>query len=264
MSRIPVAIISDGGNFSLVSKYFDSVYFDVFNISSKPTALPLDYERHTIRAALMEAAERSPLEYCIIIKDTSITSFTPDEITKAIHASRQGDIVYLTRWEDRCDLFVDEATIDISDKSTIKLVKTISPRGLQAFMFNPKIRDFIRGSDFRYETNLETIFADLIQKGIIKAYAYMPNLFEYDVVSYATTMSEFNRVNLCRDATIPNPDPLAYIGAETYFYLTAIILFFILAGWGMYLLGPQPRKKNNEMSLASSDDYTYGPSQEVM
>lgn len=267
MSRIPVAIISEGGNFNLVNSYFDQAHFDVYSISSKPTALPLDYERHTIRAALIEAAERSSLEYCIIIKDTSITSFSPEEITKAVYGSRQGDIVYLSRWEDRCDLFVDETTINISEKSNIKMVKTFSPHGLQALMISPKIRDFIRGVDFRYETYLETILNDLIQKGIIKAYAFLPNLFEYDMMVYASSINEFNHNNICRGPSIPNNDPLSYIGAETYFYLTAIIFFFILAGWGMYLLGPQPRKKNAEHHTKTPEvveDHEYSPNQEFM
>lgn len=244
MNRIPVAILLDGGDPELVTSYFDETYFNVFTVSGKPTVLPLDYERHVVRAALIESAERSPLDYCILIRDTSITSFSPEEIVKIVQSSMRGDVVYLTRWEDRCDLLTVVEEIEISDKTKVKLVQTVSPRGFQAVMFGPKFRDFVRGPDFKYETFLPEIMTDLIQKGVIKAHAYLPNIFNYDAVRFATSMEEFNRLNICRE--INTPSDITQIGAETYFYLTAIVGFFIVAGWGMYLLGPEPRKRKNK------------------
>jgi hypothetical protein len=247
MSRIPVAILLDGGDPDLVTSYFDEKYFNVFTVSGKPTVLPLDYERHVIRAALIESAERSPIDYCILIRDTSITSFSQEEIVKIVQETMRGDIVYLTRWEDRCDQLVDVEEIYISEKTSVKFTQTISPKGLQAIMLGPKLRDFIRGADFKYETFLGEILTDLIEKGVIKGHAFIPNIFNFDAVRYATNMDEFKRLNICRE--INAPTNISQVGAETYFYLTAIIGFFIVAGWGMYLLGPEPRKKKERKGL---------------
>jgi len=238
-AKIPVAILFDGGDSNKVISYFNTDIFETFIVTGKNGIPPIENEKHMIRAALKESSERSIHQYCIIIKDTTISSFNSSQIEVAIKNILMGDIIYLTRWNDRCDLMNDEIIIELPFNSSIKYVQTFSPKGFQAICISPTLRDKIRFQD--YNGSIDIYLNDLIQNGNITANAYIPNLFEYNAYKYATKTSDFQKINICNSFSQQPISTKKQITAETYFYLTVIIAFFIAIGWGMYLLGPAPK-----------------------
>jgi hypothetical protein len=244
--KIPVAILSDGGDPDDLIQYFKQDTFDPFVVTGKPGISPLEYEKHVVRAALMESSERSPTQYCILIKDTSITSFNPSQIELAVKEGLIGDLLYLTRWEDRCDLMMEVLDVDLPNDSFVKLVRIYSPKGFQSICISPKLRDNIRSGEFKYDKHIEFLFTDLIQKDKLSGYGYSPNLFDYNAYKYATELIEFQKLNMCSKPTKSSSSTGKAITAETYFYVTVIIAFFIAIGWGMYLLGPAPKNKKKD------------------
>lgn len=182
--------------------------------------------------------------YTIILKDNSVSATDSDILTKVVNEAisiGEWDLCYLNRWLDRCDLYRNPICIK---GTTVKLVKTLSPNGLQAIMFSPKGRNIIIGKcklpNGEYFTPitipLGTKFNIFIETGLLSALCAVPNLFEFDVFE-AKSISDLAKLTDCQRPPTTNsrnngPGPIPF------FWFVAIILIVIIVVWALYALGP--------------------------
>src|SRR5438132_8421772 len=73
-----VAILSDGGNMKKTASYFADDEFEVFSITGD------DDEGCKFKIALEEGKKRSPNSPLIIIKDTTISHYSPRDVATAL------------------------------------------------------------------------------------------------------------------------------------------------------------------------------------
>ena len=188
-----------------------------------------------------------PNNYCILIKDTSITNSTADEIADivllAIGLNRNGcekdvwDLCYLCKWLDRCDLYEELAKID----GAPKIVKTFSPLGLQAILYSPMGRDIVLGREKmrngEYFTPIAPPLGEQLSQDIalenISAAAIIPNLFDYNVMM-AQIELDVLKLSECR---LPDDqEDLVNIpaGPIPFYWFLAVVVGIILLSWFFY------------------------------
>lgn len=236
---IPVAILSDKGDLKNVASFFQDSEFEIFSITSG------DDQTCSFMMALQEGKRRAPSSPLIIIKDTSSSYYSAKDIALVLKQEMKADLIYLTRWEDRCDLSTPEATIPLQN-TFIQTVNIHAPRGYQAIMISPALRDSLRKKK-KLDDTVENTLYSLVHSGRVTAIGYNPNLFVYDV-KYAKEMTDYYRANLCT-AVKPPIDSTKQITVETYIYLTIIVGFFLLVAYGLYLLGPVPKSYSSPLTL---------------
>lgn len=188
-----------------------------------------------------------PDSYCILIKDTSVTNSTPQEIgdivLTAIGLNRNGskkdnwDLCYLTKWLDRCDLYETLAKID----GVPKIVKTFSPLGLQAVLYSPHGRDIVLGrqemGNGEYFTPITPPLGEQLANEIaiknISASAVVPNLFDYNVMAAQID------VDLLKLAECRLPDDTEElveipVGPIPFYWFLVVVGGIILLAWFFY------------------------------
>ena len=72
---------------------------------------------------------------------------------------------------------------------------------------------------------------------------------EFDILNYASENSDYDKMNRCSSSVQP---PRNSIPPSTYFYVAAIITLIIMAGIGMYKLGPN--KVSDKVNLYRKQD----------
>ena len=201
--------------------------------------------------------QKYPDCYSLIIKDTSVTVSTPEQIYQLlIQATQQSgwELFYLTKWLDRCDLYKNPQEIK---NRTYSFINTFSPNGFQAIMLSPKGRDVIlgeipmkNGRFFPPVTQpIEVQLNENISAGNITAISTIPNIFEYDV-NKATTEEDYLKGTLCSPESIEgrifsrtDPTPLSFI-----WYVIVIIMIILAAIAFWYLTGGNSNEINNRGS----------------
>jgi hypothetical protein len=197
--------------------------------------------------------------FTLIIKDNSTTNCSCDDIDEIVSAAIERyydndhwDICYLTKWLDRCDLYSHKTTID--KKSTV-FVKTRSPHGVQAMLFSPHGRNIILGyksfhdgSFFHLNKSLSTVLNSYIEHGLFKAICAFPNVFEYDVTT-AKGVTDLAKLSQCRR---PENNGKKSPGAFPFIVFLAVVIGTILLVWALYYLGPQYRRRDN--NITSNDN----------
>ncbi len=193
---------------------------------------------------LCDSHQKCPQCYTIVLKDNSVSATDVNILTKVVDEAvsiGEWDLCYLNRWLDRCDLYRDPICIK---GTTVKLVKTFSPNGLQSIMFSPKGRNIVIGKcklpDGGYFTpitiSLGTKFNLVIDGGQLSALCAVPNLFEFDVFQ-ATSISDLAKLTDCQrppttTKTSDSPGPIPF------FWFVLIILIVIIIVWAFYAIGP--------------------------
>ena len=203
-------------------------------------------ETNQVICALKNVHKKFPDDFCIVIKDTSVTNSTIDEIAKIIltaidinknnrHCKKSDwQLCYLCKWLDRCDLYKEEAKI----KGVTKVVKTFSPFGIQAIMFSPDGRDIVIGKEKmnngKFFTPIRLPLGDQLNENIglgnINATAIVPNLFNFDVL-IATNDADLLKLSECRqpdEIESFNPGPIPFL------WFVAIVIGVILLAWFFY------------------------------
>ncbi len=245
MSSVDVYILPDGGNLELVKTYFTNSAFNVIN-----DALPFPEGVTTesqISSALIYSKSTSPENSCILIKDTSISTHSPETIAEIVltGSAIASQLFYLCKWNDLCNLYK-------ASELDPRIYKTYSPGGFQAVLFTPTGRDIYLGDTpmrngvyFNLPPNVpvDEFLSLQITEGNIDAVCTTPNLFDYDAMKYASAAQEFSRLNECRFMTRNSGKG---VSPHTYLYVAGIILLIFIFGLGMYKMGPDVRKFASE------------------
>ena len=233
-----VYILTDkpnGKNAKYLKRKFNSSLFHVkaisipYNKGGKSEA-----EMYRFRWCLKNAKKNFPGDYVLIVKDTSITHSSSNDIECVVNKAIENpgwNLCYLCRWLDRCDKY--EKGINIEDHGTA-LVKTTSPNGTQCILFSTSGRDIILGgkkmknkSYFKCDHDLGAKLNSEISNDNIKAICAHPNLFSYNVLSGENT-GDLAKMSECRAPEVHHDD----FGIPAYFFVIfVIILLFILAAY---------------------------------
>ncbi|GAH47443.1 unnamed protein product [marine sediment metagenome] len=199
---------------------------------------------------MIDALENShiyyPDQYSILIKNSSVTNSTSNEIANlvllAISLNKNGckkdnwELCYLCRWLDRCDLYTELAKLD----GVTKVVRTHSPLGLQAIMYSPVGRDIVLGhrrmKDGDYFTPIETSLGDQLNReislGNISAACMIPNLFEFNVMLARTELDIF-KLSDCR-LPAEEIEEESSPGIIPFLWFVSITVGIILFAWFFY------------------------------
>lgn len=204
-------------------------------------------EANQVVDALENARCYYPNNYCIIIKDTSVTNSTiyeiEDIILAAIELNRNNckkdnwELCYLSKWLDRCDLYETLRKIN----GVPKIVKTFSPLGIQSIMFSPKGRDIVLGmrkmKNGEYFTPISPPLGDQLNQNIglenISATCIIPNLFDFNVMLSQADSLDVLKLSECRLPEVEKPVEIP-VGPIPFFWFVSIVVGIILLGWFFY------------------------------
>jgi hypothetical protein len=238
---------SDSIHIKTVKNLFRDKYFTVSVINVVPefkeskNQLYENYvEKFRVETALKTARQTNPDDFVIITKDTSVSVSTPIEIAKIIQKavldSGSFHLLYLCKWLDRCDLYVQKKQIE---NSSAIVTKTQYPNGIQSIMFSPAGRDLVLGIEkmknkgkFLPTENLAESLTTEILKGNIEATAIVPNLINFNP-TLAVKNSDYRKSAECDWNVGVKPGSENGSGAWTLFIL-ALVLFLII--WAIYKL----------------------------
>jgi hypothetical protein len=219
-----------------VKHIFENNIFTVTTISVHPeheTKDENEIDQHRIFSSLNDSYMHHKDDYCILVKDNTITTNSPERIAEHINifkSKADSDVIYLCKWLDRCDLYTNKEKV-LSEGSMV--VKTQSPQGIQCIMFSPTGRDIILGkktmknnkyfkvkqhNDLGYSLNREIV------AGNIDANCVVPNLVDYDPTT-ARCNSDYNKTKECIDPEHANKNESNNSG---YWWILLIIVILII------------------------------------
>lgn len=163
------------------------------------------YELCCVRAALLTADKMDPKAPVIVIKNTSISTSSPEIIANIVKTSlciTGFDLCYLCKWMDMCQLYGDVGHTSTNDQ--ISLVKTKSPNGMQSILFSVSGKEILLGRKPMANKNILTIdscISDVLNKeifnGNISAICTVPNIINFDIALNATSNNDFIKLNEC-------------------------------------------------------------------
>jgi len=248
--RIPVYILETQkhGNSLNIKKLFErSCIFKVVKLPCKRNlgSTEVIIETNQVMNALENSHKHFRKNYTIIIKDTSVTNSDTGTIEEIVstaidininnkHCKKHDwHLCYLSKWLDRCDLYTEEAKID----HVTKVVKTLSPFGVQSILFSPQGRDIVIGkkpmNNGKFFTPIVLPLGNQLNINIglenINATAIIPNLFDFNIM-LATDNLDLLKLSECREPSEIREPP----GAIPFMWFIAISVIVILLAWFFY------------------------------
>lgn len=198
----------DSPSVKFLLEVFESPFFktNIVNIdppSFKSFHLSEDdsVKAHRVYWALKHAKKHHPKKYLIIVKDTSTTYAHSGEIvsvSQTLININGWDIAYLSKWNDRCDLYKELAKVPGGIVS-----QSHDPHGLQCAMISPKGRDILlgrtkmkNGKNFNIDKPLPEKINEEIIIGNISAICVSPNLFFFNT-KLARKKKDYLKNNEC-------------------------------------------------------------------
>lgn len=157
MEKVIVFILTDdidSVNISRLSYLFSENLFEIKIVNIHLPDLPeddeygkygkkgwIDEDYYRISWVLKKCSQKYLNNHILIIRDSVITHSSPQIIEEKVRnlLLRDFDICYLSKYQDRCDLYTNFERLD--DNSMI--AKTFYPGGLQAIMISPKCREIL-------------------------------------------------------------------------------------------------------------------------
>lgn len=192
----------------------------------------LQVEHHRVFTSLNDCYLNHRDNYCIIVKDTTISNVDASKIAEVVSyvkGKNDSDLLYLCKWMDRCDLYTNKEQV-LTGGSMV--VKTQSPNGIQCLMFSPNGRDIVLGKkkmkngkkfelikelDLGYSLNQE------IMNGNIDANCLVPNLVDYDPTA-AKCNGDYAKTKECEDINNPNQNT----GTSSFWWIIILIIILII------------------------------------
>jgi hypothetical protein len=150
------------------------------------------------------------------------------------------DICYLSKYLDACYLYTDRKQIGSGDTS---IVSTYKPKGLQAVLLTRKCIQYILSNErlpksgklFKPSGNssLADDITKLISHGELRAFAVVPNLFDFDI-NRATNPTDYMKTTECA----PPPFNRDLVSGHESMFGSYVVLFIliILIIVGIYLV----------------------------
>lgn len=233
---VNVAIIPDKvtpGDIELVKTFFQD---ELFNLVSIPD---IYYDNEGYESVLIpELLKIYGDKHLIIIKDTSHTLLSSDQIAKFVNEAisiPNIDLYYLSRWNDQCQM-------SRQIKGHDNFIRTFSPRGVQAIMFYPTSNNKL----IKSQNDMDDYINKLIMEGKLIAISNQSVIFTYNVYKYGDNNSFFERFNICS-----RKNPTKEVNnVNRYLYIGGILFLIFLIAWGMRRMGP------NNTDTTKSDKYS--------
>ncbi len=224
-----------------VTGYLQDPLFKVFVVTAQNPAndnrkfTPAQLDFYRIQKCLEDAAKNYPNSPVLILKDTSISTATPNVIANyvrdmiKISDGKPGwDIAYLASWGDNCQLQKDIA----NTSSGYAIVQSFSPQGVQALLIKPSARDTIlgkrslpNGTMFTLNENLSNTLNMLVKEGQLRPALAKPNLFDFDP---ELAKSEEDRLKAVRCADESSYQQTTSSSSAWIWILLVIILLIFL------------------------------------
>jgi len=240
---IPVYIISDSGTprDNVTQQVFADPTFNV--ITPSIPALPvnnknINFETYQVYWVLADAYKNYPNSAIIITKNTSVSTANPASvanITISAMNSGQFDLLYLSRWLDRCELLTDKTQVNDTGAFT---AKTMSPNGMQCILFSTNGRDILLGNTTMKNGNkfvasnassLSDQLNGQIYNGNITAFAVTPNLIEYDIQA-ADKSTDYIKTQECAQVLVAGSSN-ASTGLMAAVIFIIILLLVVIVAW---------------------------------
>lgn len=158
MEKVIVFIVTDNVNSQNVSRtsyLFSGNLFEIKVVSINLPDLPedeecgryglktwIDEDYYRLSWIMKQASQRYANSHILIIKDTVVTHTNSRAVEDIVSQllSKEFDICYLSKWQDRCDLYTD--FVKLEDCCSM-LAKTFYPSGLQSVLISPKGREIL-------------------------------------------------------------------------------------------------------------------------
>lgn len=136
-----------------------------------------EYDESTWAQHALEVAPSG--EACLIIGPNMVTHCSPANIVTLLEYMylevKEFDIMYLSRWADRCDLYTD-----MHELYNFKIVETQSPFGISGFLLSARGLDIYRQqTPIAYQSL--TYNLNKYTEKVLKAYTTLPPVFDYDM-----------------------------------------------------------------------------------
>ena len=190
---------------------------------------------------------------CIIVKDSSVSNVTPqgttifdhpdpddnfiggmkERIQVALDQASQANLYFLHTYRDKCDIYVDVKGVgNIAKGSTLKW--TVQPNSLQAIMYTPATRDFVRNALVTSNVALNVFLNKEIALGNLLAVTFVPNIIDFDI-DLAVTSNDFEKMDKC-ERVFSQADQSE---GSSFIWFAIIVALVILVAWALITVGPQ-------------------------
>lgn len=188
-----------------------------------------------------ESGVNTPQKYwtnlpVIIIRDSSISNIggvqMKNRVFKALEAAKQADLIYLCKWQDKCELYKNIVE-SVDEGSSLKW--TSKPNATQAILYSPIARETtIEGlMRAKEDITLGSFLNDRINSGQFLAAAFVPNIIDYDI-NLATNNKEYEKLNECVPVPGDNPNPG---GGSTLIWYILVVIIVLLIAWAAIQFG---------------------------
>lgn len=238
----------------LLREIFDDPYYKVIIVDFNtlpPCSRGYDIETKTTLAALRRIEESYPDLPSIVIADTVVPTASRQKVKKIVRQTlakvRDFDLLYMSRFDDACQLLAKTEPIEELKYTTPAIMKTLAPSGVFAVLYSVHGRQVVlgqtpmaNGHNFVVHNSLSNNLREQIFAGNIQAICTVPNLFEYDIVLNTYDNADYLRVNECQVVAEPvQPVPEKNrLGVGGVFGFLLIILVILIIGWALIRLGP--------------------------
>lgn len=236
--KVVVYIISDrvnphSGEIQKVAKLFDDDLFAISITTIDQASAPKDkIEQELIGTCLRNQSKVHPHDYMIIIKDSSTSLASPEEIAKFVSSAisaKDWDICYLNRWADRCDLNINPRDTGINSL----MAETYAPQGAQAILISPPARDVMtgkkplkNGQNFTLTGNFAQTLNYYVSHGLLRALCAKPNLIIFDP-NLVKTPEDLIKTSECLQPEVKN-NLLTSTNGETNWLMVILIMLVVL------------------------------------
>lgn len=220
-----------------------------------------DNENELIMTFLTSVYSADPLNYALIIRDTSITAIGPDKVAnyikELVDLNNEGvytfDICLLGRFLDNCNQYSDtrslsntngtsSSTVTVTDTSSY-ISRTTGSKGVEAIFFAPSGMTKYFNDVTKYPSFNETIYYAVYgingKDGVMKGISFNPSLYSFNPI-WSNSMSDYVRTASCSN-TKPAAAPSTTTGTALQFFIFIIVIVLILIlAWYAFKLTPQP------------------------
>lgn len=237
---IPVYIIPDSGlpREGITQKVFSDPTFNVITpVLPTPINSLSGSETYYVMWCLTDAFKNYPNSPVVITKNTTVSSANSASVANVVvnaMNSGQFDLLYLSRWLDRCESLTNKTPVN----DTGAFVATsVSPNGIQCILYSTYGRDILLGTRamkngnkfvINNATPLSGQLNAQIFNGNITAFAVTPNLVEYDIQA-ATVATDMIKTQECGQVIVQRSS--GSTGLLTAIIFIIVLLLVILIAW---------------------------------
>jgi hypothetical protein len=212
----------------------DSIEVKPYLVSADKLKQGDTYDHLTLMTLLEDVGDSKT--FVVYVKSTTVSTLDANSLIKLIYDLCDGymksanddkshfDVMYLAKWADRCDLFNPVSNVF---NSTVNLVETSAPQGLQAVLISPSGSTKIKSKlDKVLNYPVSLALTQLIGKNYLKALTTTPNVMSFGS-QYATTAGDYVKTHECDDPPSENGKPTPKNSNLSLFIFVIIFLVVV-------------------------------------